>query len=144
MRTLLFALILSAMSAGALLAQSPGEKELLKLENDWNVAVLGHDMKFLEKLYAEEYLWTNAEGKVFTRAEDLKSTKEEKSPPLSLILSELKAHVYGEAGLVTGMNTVTSTEKGKTVTKKVRFTDVFVKRDGRWQCVASHGSIVKK
>jgi len=37
-----------------------------------------------------------------------------------------------------------ATDKGKKLDKLHRFTDVWIKRDGRWQCVSAHGSTILK
>jgi uncharacterized protein DUF4440 len=46
--------------------------------------------------------------------------------------------------VVTGRTTATGSYEGKSVTIILRFTDVFTKRDGRWQVVASQGTQVMK
>jgi hypothetical protein len=48
--------------------------------------------------------------------------------------------VYGEVGYVRGLNTVTDGD-GK-ILAKVRFTDIFVYRQGRWLAVAAQESLV--
>ena len=53
-------------------------------------------------------------------------------------LFELHAHVYGDFPYVRGLG-VNRTADGKPPMKR-RFTDIFVYRDGRWQCVAGHES----
>jgi ketosteroid isomerase-like protein len=55
-------------------------------------------------------------------------------------LSELHAHVNGDSGYIRGLATAVDAQ-GK-VAFRVRFTDVYVYRDGRWQCVAGHESMV--
>jgi hypothetical protein len=57
-------------------------------------------------------------------------------------LSELHPHVYGEFGYVRGLNTVTDTE-GK-IRARVRFTDIFVYRGGRWLAIAGQESLVNE
>lgn len=57
---------------------------------------------------------------------------------------DLKVHVYEGFATVTGINDFVATYKGKDSSCRCRFTDVFVKRDGRWQVVASHVSKVQK
>lgn len=56
---------------------------------------------------------------------------------MSTSKSELRAHIYGETAYVHGLGI--GTENGRPVIKN-RFTDIFVYREGRWQCVAGHES----
>lgn len=44
---------------------------------------------------------------------------------------------------VTGINRVVGRdEQGKPIDRRVRFTDVFIKRDGRWQVWATQGTVI--
>jgi ketosteroid isomerase-like protein len=52
-------------------------------------------------------------------------------------LEDLHAHVYGDVAYVRGIGV--HVENGRPAGKS-RFTDIFVYRDGRWQCVAGHES----
>jgi ketosteroid isomerase-like protein len=53
---------------------------------------------------------------------------------------DLEVRVFGDAAVVTGSNTEKSTYNGEDTSGHYRWTDVFVKRDGRWQAVATHVS----
>jgi hypothetical protein len=52
--------------------------------------------------------------------------------------------VYGDTAIASGLGTEKSTYKGKDTSGQYRYTDVFVKRNGTWQAVATHGSKVTK
>ena len=144
MKTILFVTILALVCVLPVWAQSAAEKELIKIENDWNTAAVNHDGKFLEQLYATEYLSTDHTGKTFNKAEDIKASTDPKTVVTSAVLSDLKVHIYGQTAVVTGLNTVKSTTDGKDDSGAYWFTDVYVKRDGRWQCVATQGTTVAK
>ena len=61
----------------------------------------------------------------------------------SCVDSDVKVRLYGDTAVVTGLGTRSGTRSGVAFKdRKVRWTDTFVKRDGRWQCVASQGTIV--
>lgn len=49
----------------------------------------------------------------------------------------MQVRVYGDTAVVIGRNTEKGTLKGKPYTYTYRWTDVFVRRDGRWQAVVS-------
>jgi ketosteroid isomerase-like protein len=55
-------------------------------------------------------------------------------------LTDLHAHLQGDFGYIRGLATAKNAE-GKVVVR-VRFTDVYVYREGRWQCVAGHESML--
>jgi len=53
-------------------------------------------------------------------------------------LLDMHTHVYGDFAYVRGL-AVNRSDDGKPSVKS-RFTDIFIYRDGRWQCVAGHES----
>ena len=58
----------------------------------------------------------------------------------SAAADDMKVRVYGNAAVVTGRYTVKEQFKGTDLSGPYRFTDTFIKRAGRWQCVATHSS----
>jgi ketosteroid isomerase-like protein len=118
------------------------EQQLVKVENDWSAAVVKHDAASLQGFYADEYVSTDSDGMVRNKAQDIANFTSGATKLASYKLDDLKVHVYGDVAVVTGRNTVKGSLKdtSEDVTGHYRFTDVFVKRGGRWQCVASQGS----
>ncbi len=153
--TALFALVLaSAFIPGLALAQQPKqetkqapvtavEQQILQLEDDWSAAAQKKDGAFLQKLYADEYLFTDTDGSVSNKAQDIAHLGAN-VVFTSFNLEDMKVHVYGTTALVTGRNTIQATSDGQDISGVYRFTDVFVKRDGRWQVVATQSSKVTK
>jgi ketosteroid isomerase-like protein len=116
------------------------EQELIKLETKWVDDAVKHDVTTLDKMLVDEFTLT-FDGAVYTKAELLeyiKSNKEE----ASIVTDEWKVRVYGDAAVVTARNTRKMQSEGKEVTSQDRFTDTWIRRDGRWMCVAAHNSTV--
>jgi ketosteroid isomerase-like protein len=127
----------------AILAQTKAgsaEQELLKLEQEWANALVKSDMAFLDRIRAEDYTWTDTQGVVWTKAQGDASLTSGEDVISSCVTDDMKVRVYGDAAVVTGLQTMKETLKGKDISGQMRFTDTWIKRDGRWQCVASHGS----
>jgi ketosteroid isomerase-like protein len=59
-------------------------------------------------------------------------------------LEDMKVHVYGNAAIVTYATTDKGAYKGKDISGRYRWTDVFIKRGGNWQLVAGHGTRITK
>ena len=140
----LLVLILALVCVFPMWGQSAAEKELIKVENDWSTAWVKSDGKFLDQLYATEYLATGSDGIVYNKVDGIKDDTSPEYTEKSFSLSDLKVHIYGETVVVTGRNSVKFKKSGKAEQFDARFTDVFVKRDGRWQCVATQGTKVAK
>jgi ketosteroid isomerase-like protein len=127
----------------AILAQTQTEsveQELIKLENAWADAVVKKDLAFLEGIWGDDYAWTASDGNVWSKAQTLASLKSGEDAVLSLRTDDVKVRVYGDAAVATGRSTFNETFKGKDVSGSERFTDTWVRRSGRWQCVAMHCS----
>jgi len=134
---LLFALGVSAQTP----AQPKSvEQELIKIENGWVEAELKKDVALLDRILADDFTDTDPEGNVMTKAQDLEDLKSGALVATSMVLDNIKVRVYGDMAVVTGRNTVKAQYKGKDVSGQRQWTDTFIRRDGRWQCVATHSS----
>lgn len=118
------------------------EQELIKIENGWVEAELKKDVALLDRILADDFTDTDSEGNVMTKAQDLEVLKSGAYVGTSMVLDNIKVRVYGEAAVVTGRNTIKGQYKGKDVSVQRQWTDTFIRRDGRWQCVATHASTI--
>jgi ketosteroid isomerase-like protein len=118
------------------------EQELMNLENEWAKSVVKLDLAFMDRILADDYTWTDQAGNVHTKAEEIASIKSGQGVVTSSVNNEMKVRVYGDAAVVTGLTTQKGMQEGKEVSGQFRWTDTWVKRAGRWQCVADHVSDV--
>ncbi|MGI9078564.1 MAG: nuclear transport factor 2 family protein [Gemmatimonadaceae bacterium] len=118
---------------------------LLYMERDWNDASRKRDAAWFERNYASDASDVSSRtGEIHSKAEEIASMKNDKSVMESLELSDLDVRIEGTAAIVTGVNHVKGRdEQGKAFDRRVRFTDTFVKRDGRWQVWATQGTPVQ-
>lgn len=143
----------------AILAQQTGstEQELMKLEQEWGNANVKADVAFLDGILAADWLWTDADGVLWTKPDSLAILKSGEDKISSMVVDEMKVHVYGNTAIVTGRTTTKETLKGKDISGVFRFTDTWIKMPGpqvqmpgavavvgtpRWKCVATHVSKV--
>jgi ketosteroid isomerase-like protein len=116
--------------------QAKDEAALVQIEHIWAQALERHDTAALECILADEFEDAGPDGMLTDRATTL--TKAAAHAPVHHELSELHAHAQGDFGYIRGM--ATAMDKQGTLMARVRFTDVYVYREGRWQCVAGHES----
>jgi ketosteroid isomerase-like protein len=139
-------LLMSVLGTPGAWAQTPAgpEQALLNVETAWSQAAVNRDRARLEPFYADEYIFTNEDGLASNKAKEIADITSGTFRLTSFRFSDLKVHLYGAVALVTGQNTITGRweDIGKDISGPYRFTDVFVKRSGRWQCVASQSSRV--
>jgi ketosteroid isomerase-like protein len=120
------------------------EQELIKLENDWNNAMVKRDVAAVSRSVADDWTFIDAEGAVVTKTQFLAGLKSGEDVWTSAVADEMEVRVYREAAVVLGRLTVKEQYKGKDVSGQYRLADTWIKKDGRWQCVASAGSKITK
>jgi ketosteroid isomerase-like protein len=141
MKASVFAVLIALLVCSFISGQSV-DQQLKKLENDWAQAEVKKDFATLDRILADDYTFTDPDGKVFSKAQTIASFKSDQNVVTDEAVSELAVQVYGDAAVVTGLSK--ETLKGQTRGDVYRFTDTWVKRGGAWQCVAGHSSKVGK
>ena len=118
------------------------ESELMRLERDIGAANVRRDKAFFERIEADEFIFTDSAGGLTTKADDIASLDKPAGEfkLVSYDVDDMKVRVYGDTAVVTGRTTTKLQSQDREVINRSRFTDVFVKRDGRWQLVAGHSS----
>lgn len=114
------------------------EAELIALENAWAKAYLDRDVKTLDRLEADDWFYTSADGKLISKAQDLDDVSSGTYQATEFKMSDLKLRVYGDTAVVTGRQTEVATMAGKDASAQFRITDVWLRRNGQWKCIASH------
>jgi len=138
--TLPLALALSAFAADCPKNQPKTEAALIALEQNWAAALSRKDADAVACMLATEFEDADVDGSLHTRSETLEHIPNKK--PGVNHLSEMRAHVEGNSGFTRGLATLVD-GSGKVVAR-VRFTDVFVYRDGRWQALAGQESLLSQ
>ncbi len=89
---------------------------------------------------AEEFTEVDPGGNVNSKKDNLDSLKSGKLAFTSAVMDQAKVKVFGDTAVVTARSTIKGTDSGKDVSGRYRFTDTWIKRDGRWQCVATQAT----
>jgi hypothetical protein len=127
-------------------AASPRGNEILliALENAWNQAQLHHDSKALDGLVAGTFISTDNDGTFMTKAQFLADNRDLSYAPSLMTNSDERIFLYDNAAVVAGVYHAKGLNKGKPFDHYGRFTDTWVYLNGKWLCVASHTSALKK
>ena len=145
---LVAALVVAAGQSGAGQPRQLGaaEEEVRKLERAWLDAYEQHDTKAMAAIVSDDFLITFADGSMQTKPQILASIRAPRNPAgpsFKFHTEDVRARVYGDAVVVlTGRVVTEFTRDGKAVREQNRYTDTYVRRQGRWQVVASHLSNV--
>ena len=137
--------ILLALASCALAVDCPKnqpktEAVLIELEQNWAAALSRKDADTVACMVAGEFEDADVDGSLHTRSQTLEHIPNRK--PGVNHLSEMRAHVEGNYGFTRGLATLVDAS-GKVIAR-VRFTDVFTYRDGRWQALAGHETLLSE
>jgi ketosteroid isomerase-like protein len=123
-------------------APTAAEQELIQLERSWDAAFVAKDVRFIERVLADEFVATYGNGTRGDKAAELAQTLDFDEQVDSSVLDGFRVRIYDDTALVWFSRHMTGPKSGKTVSVTYRFVDVFVKRAGRWQCVSSQSTRV--
>ena len=121
------------------------EAELVEIQQELARAWPGRDRPTLERIIASEWTTTGPDGQTSDRARVLAQVFETGVHKIhELKIDQVKARVFGDAAVVTGRTHGVGEFEGADYDVAIRFTDVFVRRAGGWQAVASHASLIQE
>jgi uncharacterized protein (TIGR02246 family) len=138
------AFVLTAVAvnvAGAQSSEVEARQELIALEQRWAEAIRAGDADAIAPIFADELTYTGPDGRRRTRAEELEALRSGDADVSEFETKDVEVRLYGDVAVVFGEHTEKSTYRGEDTSGRYRWTEVFVKRDGRWQVVA--GQIAK-
>jgi hypothetical protein len=146
-RNTFFTLLLAAACLTTAAAQQadPRESKLLILERLWNEAQVHRDAAALNELVSSRFINTEWDGEVTDKQKFLADIRDPRFRPTVANIQDVKMNFFGDTtAVVTGTYHTAGTYQGKPYDHVGRFTDTWVLDLGKWQCVASHTSLLKK
>ncbi|MGO9083983.1 MAG: nuclear transport factor 2 family protein [Candidatus Sulfotelmatobacter sp.] len=122
----------------------PRESKLLILERMWNEAQVNRDSSALDALVSSRFVNTEWDGEVSDKQRFLADIRDPRYKPSLATVQDMKTNFFGDTAVITGTYHTQGTYQGKPYDHVGRFTDTWVFDAGKWQCVASHTSLLKK
>ena len=118
---------------------------ITKLDQQWSQTALTKDTAFLKSIWADDLRFTQHDGKVNDKETALADAEGDTDTVTSSVISDYKVRVYGKNFAVArGDYHETGKDKdGKPFSKKFRFTNVWVRKNGKWQVVRGHASLLE-
>jgi ketosteroid isomerase-like protein len=144
-------MLLAALAIVLTLAPAPARDEvpeplrvaiadtLRSLELQWIGVYASHDLAPLEHLIADDFVGTLADGSMRGKRAHIQSYRDDFAALASVTSGEVEIHVFqADVAVVTGLYTATLRDPQAATPGRFRWTDTWLKRDGRWQCIATH------
>jgi ketosteroid isomerase-like protein len=111
--------------------------EILVIESQWATAIERQDAAAFERLVAEDFRFIDENGRVLNRAQYIADRSHNPDNVDSAVQDEIEVRHYGDAAIATGRSTLHGTRGGAPFVYRFRWTDVYVRRAGRWQPVSA-------
>lgn len=135
------ACLLASAPAAAQSARSTREA-LIALERGWNDAFYRRDADFIAGLLADEFVATYDDGSRGDKARELELVAAFDQQVLSAVQDDFRVAVYGDTAVVWFTLHLVGIRQGQEAELTLRYTDVWVRRDGGWRCVSTHSTRV--
>jgi ketosteroid isomerase-like protein len=117
-------------------ADEQAEIELLKkMENERIQAGVRKDVEAIVPFTAEEYVQIDFDGRVMDKAATFQRIRSSDIRLQSNAIEDLTVRLYGDVAVVTGRASPKGVADGREFLDPIRYSRVYVKRDGRWQVV---------
>jgi uncharacterized protein (TIGR02246 family) len=115
------------------------EEEVRKLERQWLDAYEQHDSAAMTRIVADDFVITFPNGTLQTKPQlmSMIANPNPSSPKMRFHTEDVKSRAYGDTVILMGRVVTEYERDGKPVKEQSRYTDTYVKRNGRWQVVAS-------
>jgi len=125
--------------------KSTPEATIREIEDKWEASVMRHDPSVAQAYLADDFRGISSQGKVMTKSKLLAEIKKDTDTYSSAKNGKVDVRVFGgQFAVATGVSTEAGKSKeGKEFKRSFRWTDAWVLRDGKWQCVASQAMLVK-
>src|SRR5207248_1392692 len=132
----------AATAAAPMNTKGMGPKEL---ENAWEAAVGSHSYATVEGFVAADFIGVSSKGKFTNRSQMISEVKGDKDTYKTAKNDKLNVKMFGpNVAVVTGRAHEVGTGKdGKAFDRAFLFTDTWMMRGGKWQCIASQISKIK-
>lgn len=115
---------------------SKAEQEILQTQKKRFALTVDGDLQALSQVLADDLRYTHSNGKMDNKEEYLKTMSSGKTNYNLIEPEDVKVQVYDNTGVVTGRAHVMVYSEGKDLDLQLRFTEVYVKKKGKWQLAA--------
>src|SRR5215510_6683675 len=145
-RSLTLVTAMAVLLAGAVnaIAQEDDAAKVRALETKWTDSYKQRKIDILSSLLSDDFVITVEDGTTYSKSGYITHTADTSVQVKLAELSDLKVHMHGNAAVVTGAYHEKGISNGQPYEYHDRLTDVWMKREGNWQVIASHYSVPVK
>ena len=139
MKKPLFSLLLLLLSLAAFPqaknAKADSEETIKQLERRRYDLMIKKDLAALGEMLADDMVYTHSSGNTETKEQFLAALAAGKSVYYAVEPLETRVRFYGNTAILNGIANVDTQVNGQRTILRLRYTDAYVKRNGKWQFV---------
>lgn len=113
---------------------------IIELDRKRMQAMAAKDIATLQQVLGDDLVYTHSSARLDTKQSLIGNMQSGSTVYTSVEPSDVQAQDLGDTVVLTGVAQIRVVSGGKPLAFGVRFTDVYTKRDGRWQMVAWHST----
>lgn len=125
--------------------QTTPEATIRDIEDKWEASVKNHDPSVAQAYLADDFRGVSSKGEMMTKSKLLTEIKKDTDVYAATKNGKVDVRIFGgQFAVATGTSIESGKDKaGQTFKRSFRWTDVWVLRKDKWQCVASQAMLVK-
>ena len=128
------------------------EAEIIKLERDWVNSPKNRDADTVRRVLADDVVLTYPDGTTGTKADEVRTIESgaitmdsyDLQEPKVTVLNADTAFITGRGIIGNGKYKDPNSKQTIDISGEYRFLDLYVRRNGRWQAVASQATPIRK
>lgn len=133
--SLLFLLLSLTAFPQAKKAEAHSEETIRQLERRRYDLMIKKDLAALGEMLADDMVYTHSSGNTETKEQFLAALASGKSVYYAVEPQETRVRFYGNTAILNGIANVDTQVNGQRTILRLRYTDAYVKRNGKWQFV---------
>ena len=139
----LLVIIFILLQSWGLAAQQPtAEQQIQEASKVYEQALTQKNEPLLKSILADNFVLTTASGKVLTKKDMMLNLTKEGTKYDKFESSDVRINVLNEVAIETGKVHTVGIRGGKKIAETTRYTDFWVKIQGKWLLLAEHSSFI--
>lgn len=118
--------------------------ELTLIEEQLAASWVAGDHTYHQRVLADDWSVIDPAGRILTKEDVLREAFSGEREITKGKIDEVNVRDFGDWAIVTGRTQMSGRYQGQKMDVKLRFTDVFVRQNGEWKCVASQGTFLSE
>ena len=139
---LLVIIFILLQSSGLAAQDSTTEQQIQEASKVYEQALTQKNEPLLKSILADNFILTTASGKVLTKKDMMLNLTKEGTKYDKFESSEVRISVLNDAAIETGKVHTVGIRAGKKIAETTRYTDFWIKIQGKWLLLAEHSSFI--